>query len=359
MTEVPRTLDQLTPAWLSAALGADVESAEVTPIAEGEGFMGRLGRVALTYAGGVDAGPASVVAKLPTDEPGAVALGQMLQVWEREARFYLELAPELPVRTPECYYADGDPGSGIYAMLLEDLSPYTCGDQLAGADAAQAEAAVHWLGRFHAAESGGGHASGMDWLPATATAPMYQSLGPVLEAVFPAFVEKFGSILPPKTAGWVEAMVPRWGETMREQWLPPTLVHADFRIDNLFFDGGGSRDGELSVIALDWQAIALGEGLYDLAYFLGGSVPTALRRELERPLVAGYGATLRDHGVDVPDDDELFVHYRRAILMAMTVGALLMGQLDLTINQRGVDLANTATERIYTAGADLNVGDLI
>lgn len=352
MTEVPRTLDQLTPAWLSGALGTEVASAQVTAIAEGEGFMGRLGRVALTYAEGSDAGPASVVAKLPTDEPGAVALGQMLQVWEREARFYLELAPKLPVRTPGCYYAGGDHDSGIYAMLLEDLSPYTCGDQLAGASAAQAESAVQWLARFHAAESGGGHSAGMDWLPATATAPMYQSLGPVLEAVFPVFVDKFGALLPPQTAGWVERMVPRWGESMREQWLPPTLVHADFRVDNLFFDGS-------TVIALDWQAIALGEGLYDLAYFLGGSLPTPLRRQLERPLVEGYGRTMRELGVDVPDDEELFVQYRRAILMAMTVGALLMGQMDLSINPRGVALANTATERIFTAGADLAVGDLI
>src|SRR5687767_6039053 len=104
MTDVPRTLDQLTPEWPSGALGAQVVDARVTPIAEGEGFMGRLGRVALTYASGAE-GPTTVVAKLPTDEPGAVALGQMLQVWEREARFYLELAPVLPVRTPRCYYA--------------------------------------------------------------------------------------------------------------------------------------------------------------------------------------------------------------------------------------------------------------
>jgi aminoglycoside phosphotransferase (APT) family kinase protein len=151
-------------------------------------------------------------------------------------------------------------------------------------------------------------------------------------------------------------MVPRWNESMAEQLLPPTLVHADFRIDNLFFDPAGD---ELEVVAIDWQAIALGEGLYDLAYFLGGSVPTAQRRETERDLVAGYGRTLGDLGVDVPGHDELFDHYRRAVLLAMTVGALLMGQLDLTINQRAVELANTAVERIFTTGADLNVGDLI
>jgi hypothetical protein len=358
VVDVPRSLADLTPAWLSAALGAEVVAADVTTIAEGEGFMGRLGRVALTYAPGVDAGdaadlPSSVVAKLPTDDPGAVVLGQMLRVWEREARFYAELAPRLPVRTPRAYYADGDRSSGIYALLLEDLSPYTCGDQIAGASADQAEAAVEWLARFHAAESGGGHSAGMDWVPVTATDPMYQGLGPMLEAVFPVFLDKFGSLLPPSTAGWVEQMVPRWGEAMADQWLPPTLVHADFRVDNLFFDGS-------SVIALDWQAIALGEGMYDLAYFLGGSLPTPLRRERERDLVERYGQVMRAEGASsVPSGDELFDIYRRAVLMAMTVGALLMGHLDLTINQRAVDLANVAVSRIYTTGADLRVGELL
>ena len=352
--DVPRSLADLTPAWLSAALGAEVASADVTTIAEGEGFMGRLGRVALTYAPGSGGDlPSSVVAKLPTDDPGAVVLGQMLRVWEREARFYAELAPKLPVRTPRTYYADGDRESGIYALLLEDLSPYECGDQIAGATPAQAEAAVEWLARFHAAESGGGHSAGMDWVPVTATDPMYQGLGPMLEAVFPVFLDKFGAQLPERTAGWVEQMVPRWGEAMADQWLPPTLVHADFRADNLFFDG-------TDVIAIDWQAIAHGEGMYDLAYFLGGSLPTPVRRSVERDLVERYGQTMRACGAsDVPAGDELFDIYRRAALMVMTVGALLMGQLDLTINQRAVDLANATLQRTYTMGADLRVNELL
>jgi thiamine kinase-like enzyme len=189
-------------------------------------------------------------------------------------------------------------------------------------------------------------------LPDTAVDPMYQSLGPMLEAVFPVFVQKFGDRTPPGTVGWVEQMIPRWGESMAEVLLPKTLVHADYRVDNLFFDGD-------TVIALDWQSIAYGEGLYDVAYFLGGSLPIEHRRATERDHVKRYGDTLRELGVDVPGDDELFDFYRRAVLLAMTVGALLMGQLDLTVNQRAVDLANVAVERIYTAGKDLDVGALI
>lgn len=359
MTDVPRTLADITPEWLSYALDTTVTAVDASVIAEGEGFMGRLARLHLTYPGGSSgaAHPATAVAKLPTDEPGSVALGQLLRIWEREARFYLDLAPRLPVRTPRCYYAGGDPGSGIFALLLEDLTPYAGGDQLRGATPEEAEAAVQWLARFHAAESGGGRAAGLDWLPATATDPMYQGLGPMLEAVFGMFCDKFGHLAPPKTLGWVEQMIPRWNESMALELLPRTIVHSDFRVDNLFFDKRPS--GEIEVITLDWQAICLGEGLYDVAYFLGGSVPTDQRRATERALLAGYGRTLRDAGVAVPGDDELFDLYRRAVLLAMTVGALLIGQLDMTVNQRAVDLANLSVERVYAAGADLRVDQVM
>lgn len=359
MTDVPRTLADITPEWLSYALDTDVTGVDVTSIAEGEGFMGRLARLHLTYADGSGgaAHPETAVAKLPTDEPGSVALGQLLRIWEREARFYLELASLLPVRTPRCYYAGGDHESGIFALLLEDLTPYVGGDQLRGATPEEAEAAIQWLARFHAAESGGGRALGLDWLPATATDPMYQGLGPMLEAVFPMFCDKFGHLAPPNTLGWAEQMIPRWNESIAQELLPRTIVHSDFRVDNLFFDQVPS--GQLEVITIDWQAICMGEGLYDVAYFLGGSVPTDQRRATERALVAGYGRTLRDAGVAAPADEDLFDLYRRAVLLAMTAGALLIGQLDMTVNQRAVDLAKVAVERVYAAGADLRVDQVM
>jgi hypothetical protein len=276
----------------------------------------------------------------------------MLRLWEREARFYLDLAGRLPVRTPRCYYAGGDHESGIFALLLEDLSPFVGGDQVAGATPQQAAAAIGWLGRFHAAEMGGGHASGMNWIPATASDPMYLGLQPMLEAVFPGFADSCGPYAPPGTIGWVEKFVPRLTEAIAEQMLPPTVIHSDFRVDNLFFDGD-------EVIALDWQAVALGQGLYDLAYFMCGSVDTVQRRATERDLVASYGQTLAAAGVDVPGSQELFDLYRRTVLYTMAIGALLTGQLDLMVNERGKDLARLGVERLYTAGADLRVDEFL
>lgn len=349
---IPRSRSDLTVAWLSEALGLPVVEAAAVTIAEGAGFMGRLARVELSYADGVD-GPRSLVAKMPTDDPGGVALGQMLRLWEREARFYLDLRDKLPVRTPRCYHAAGDPESGIYAMLLEDLSGLANGDNIAGASTRQAANAIDWLARFHAAQAGGGDAAGLSWLPSTAldaADPMYQGLQPMLEAVWPSFVDQFHPQAPDGTLDSVERLIPRFTEALGEPMLAPTLVHSDFRADNLFFDGN-------EVIVIDWQAVALGQGLYDVAYFLCGSTPIPQRRATEPDLVERYRQGLRSDGVEVPGSDEFFDLYRRTVYYAMGVTALLAAQLDFSVNARAVDLARLTVERFYTAGADLQVSD--
>jgi hypothetical protein len=349
--KIPRNLDDLDAPWLSEALGRQVVGVAAQPIAEGEGFMGRLARLTVDYGAGAE-GPRTVIAKIPTDDPGGIALGQMLRVWEREARFYLDLAPRLHVRTPACHYAGGDEESGIFALLLEDLSAFTGGDQLVGATPAQAEAAVSWLARFHAAETGGGDAAGLAWLPATDTDPMYLSLQPMLEAVWPGFVEQWGGFAPPETLPWVERLIPHLTESLTERLLPPTVIHSDFRVDHLFFDGD-------DVIALDWQAVALGQGLYDLAYFVAGSQTVDQRRADEHALVERYRQGLEAGGIAVPGEDEMFDLYRRTMLYTMGIGALLAGQLDLDRNPRGHELGRLTIERMFIAGKDLRVAEFL
>ena len=74
-----------------------------------------------------------------------------------------------------------------------------------------------------------------------------------------------------------------------QEWItahPRTIVHGDFRMDNLFF---GQREGDAPVVIVDWQGTLRGKGAHDLAYFLSQSMPVADRRANERDLVAGAG----------------------------------------------------------------------
>ena len=47
--------------------------------------------------------------------------------------------------------------------------------------------------------------------------------------------------------------------------MPHTIIHGDYRLDNLFF-GTDESDYELAVI--DWQIASRGGAAYDVAYFI-------------------------------------------------------------------------------------------
>lgn len=79
-----------------------------------------------------------------------------------------------------------------------------------------------------------------------------------------------------------------------------TVVHGDFRLDNMLF---GTEAGGDPVAVVDWQTVSLGDPLSDVAYFLGAGLTTDDRRTHERALVDTYAAQMRAAGVDLADDD--------------------------------------------------------
>lgn len=139
MLEIPRTLEEITAAWLTQALAEgglpDARVARVEPrtIGAGQGFMGQLSQLAITYESRPAHAPTSLVAKLPTADPGGQAMGNMMGLWERESRFYADVAEQVTVRVPRCYYNAARPEDTAYVLLLEDLAPLRAADQLDGA----------------------------------------------------------------------------------------------------------------------------------------------------------------------------------------------------------------------------------
>ena len=60
--------------------------------------------------------------------------------------------------------------------------------------------------------------------------------------------------------------------TCADRPQPWTIVHGDFRDDNLMFGGDGGS------CVVDWQTVGLGPGVADLSYFLGASLAPEDRR---------------------------------------------------------------------------------
>ena len=102
------TPDDLTAEWLAEVLSSgSVASFAVARI--GTGQMSENYRVSLRYQDGDDSGPASVIAKFASADPTSRETGVRLGAYEREVRFYQELAPRIGGPLCICHAAAFDP----------------------------------------------------------------------------------------------------------------------------------------------------------------------------------------------------------------------------------------------------------
>jgi len=82
-------------------------------------------RAKLTFASQTDA-PSSVVVKFPTDDQGSLGLALAMGMYELETRFYQDVAPLLTdMGLPRCFASELDADSGLFTLVLEDLSGST------------------------------------------------------------------------------------------------------------------------------------------------------------------------------------------------------------------------------------------
>ena len=241
---IPSSVEDLTAGWLSEQLGKRVDSVNAERIGRGEGFVGILARLHLSGAPDL---PKTLIAKLPTDDPGGQFIGQLLRLWERESRWYAEVAPHVSIRIPRCYVNLADPGTHQYALVLEDLAPARSYDQVTGATAEQSRAVVERIGLLHAQWWQHPKLAEFTWMPKINDATT-KSVTPMFEAGYPAFLDRYKDRLPARTFGWIEQFGPSAADFL-DLYVdePCTMIHGDFRLDNMMF----SDDGELALV--DWQ----------------------------------------------------------------------------------------------------------
>jgi hypothetical protein len=358
----PATLEEVTAGWLADVTGLPIASAELTVIGRGEGFLGQLGRVSVGYDGPApDDAPSSVIVKLPTVDPGGRAIGMMMRVWEREASFYRELAPDVRTRVPQVFA--NVVGADAYALVLEDLAPLHAADQVAGASPAQARRVIDELASLHAQWWDHPRLREFTWLPGL-DSPITASLGPMFDMGFDQFQQRFAERVAPRTLNWAQSFV-RQIPDLIARYLdePATLVHGDFRLDNMFFDPSGRTDpadDDARFALVDWQMAMRAPGGSDLVYFIVTNLTPELRRSMERELVDRYVDGLHRHGVTGPyaTSERLWRGYLEGVLFyTVTFGGGL-----LTIdpaNERGVKLFDELVMRTYTAADDLDAGTIV
>ncbi|OBG93039.1 phosphotransferase [Mycobacterium sp. E3298] len=278
----------LTAAWLESVIGAG-------PVADfaveriGTGQMSECYRVRLSYAdGAAKAGrPESVVLKVAATDPVSRQTGLALGLYEREVRFYGDIAPRLGGPIAPCYHAAVDSSTGAFDLLLGDAGPAVVGDEIAGATAEQAHLGVVELGRLHGPLLGDTALAEAPWL--NRESPLNQAM---LAPLYAGFIDRYGEQIAPEHRMVCERLVASFDGYLAAESAPDRilgLMHGDYRLDNLLF---GTAGAERPLTVVDWQTVSWGPALTDLSYFLGCALPTPDRREQYDALLRAYHEAL-------------------------------------------------------------------
>ena len=293
-TDVVERPSDLTVEWLTAALGAPVSGFDFERI--GTGQMSECYRVGLTFADRVG-GPNSVVLKVAATDPVSRQTGLALGLYEREVRFYTDIAPHIDGPVARCHHAAFDAGTGAFHLLLGDAGPAVVGDEIRGATVEQATLALTELGRVHAPLLGDTAMANADWL--NRESPMNQAL---MGQLYAGFFQRYGDQIAPQHREVCERLVASFdgyvaGEVAPER--PHGLVHGDYRLDNMLF---GEQGADRPLTVVDWQTVTWGPAMTDVAYFLGCALPEQLRRDHYEALLRAYHGALGPNAVISLDD---------------------------------------------------------
>jgi hypothetical protein len=354
---IPSAIDELTPAWLTDALHASgvlpqharVASVRAETLGEGSGFIGQLARLHLAYEGDASGAPPTVIAKMPALDEGARQLASMYGLYEREYRFYTELADEISFRTARCYYADGDAENTRYILLLEDMGQHgTAGDQVAGCSADEAHLALTELARHHAQWWRSPRLDEIAWIQ-----PGIDLVAAAMEQAYPMSWEPtiaaFGDHIPPTIKDALPTLGARILELMEPYRDGPlTLAHGDYRLDNMFFGRDGAGYG---LAVLDWQSPNKGWGLYDVSYFMYSNLDTDTRRACEDDVLRDYHAALVAQGVEGYSHDQVREDYVKSLLVSLAIWVVNAASLDMA-NERGRALFEIFFDRLVAAILD-------
>jgi aminoglycoside phosphotransferase (APT) family kinase protein len=182
-----------------------------------------------------------------------------------------------------------------------------------------------------------------DFTPAARTA-LYDEMNRVIAALHAVDVAAAGLSDYGKAGNYFERQIGRWSKQYRAseterieamdrliEWLPTNIpagdevsvVHGDFRLDNLLF---GTPAGGPPVTAVDWQTPGHGAPIGDLSYFIGAGLLPDDRRAHERELLEVYAGALAAYGVAV-DGTWLWDQYRReafaGVIMAVVASQIV------------------------------------
>lgn len=352
MPSTPNSLDEVTPEWVTKILrdcGA-ISQARVTAVdqrilGQDIGFLSVVARLGLTYDRLEPGAPEAVVLKIETQHEQLREISQEFQAFQREIRFYEEVAPKVDVRLPKIYHTVGEPPSLM--LVMEDLSHCRAGDQVQGMSVELVTATAALMGRLQAKFWNNDQLNALDWMPlrnemgqgyAEKWASFEKHLGHYIDDDGIAIGRRIG-----KHVDWIANEIDH---------RPRTIAHNDLREDNLLFDESGAQT---EVIILDWQLATRSMGVFDVARLMGGSALPDLRRGHEIEILrAWYGALVAEGVTDYYWEEALYD--LRLALLQFIIFLNHFHHAFIDGKGRAAQLTEAIIRRTFATAVDLKAG---
>ena len=269
--------------------------------------------------------------------------------------YYRDIAPHTEVRVPSLLYGDLDERSHRFVLVLEDLGGMEAIPQSVGVGVERARRAIRAIaglqGQFWEAVDEPALAACGAFL----TAKQRRIMQTLFLLTLPLAFERFGELFTVDTRRLAEAFGPRLDAHFAAVSRgPKTVVHGDYRGDNVLF--GSEGQGDFAVI--DWQGCGIGCGMYDVAFFLATSVSVDDRRSVERDAVGEYHDIVCRMGAEDYSRDDCWQSYRQNMLG--TLMPMVLGAGGIDVNDEA--LRNQTREllgRTLTAIEDLDAGEFL
>jgi Phosphotransferase enzyme family len=352
----PRNVGEISAEWLDEILHqagaikrAHVMAVQSTVIGEGVGYLSSVARVKLAYDQPEAGAPQTVIVKIEPPNELFRRMGEEFHAFEREIRFYRDVASQVNVRLPKIYYTLSE--APDFAIVMEDLGFCTAGDQLVGMHERQVLTTARIMGNLQAQFWNNSELQQLSWMPDTWT------LWKHFADHWPSFVDHCRQWLGP------EHMLLGRRVAEHAEWIiaqmndaPPTIVHCDLREDNLLFGPAGTPE---EVLIVDWQLAIRGMGAYDIASLQGGSELSVERRGHPFNVLRTWHETLVAGGVHSYSYDSALHHFRVALLVCLTLPvyfhiAALTGGI-----ARGKLLCEAQARRYFGAALEVDAASIL
>ena len=351
----PMHPEEITPEWMTHALteGGFLKKSSVISIdkqilGEGVGLLSSVVRVGLTYDTKEKDAPDSVVLKIEPEEDWSKDFNEELSAFQREIRFYREIAPTVSIRLPKFYYAVDDPPA--YSLILEDLSYYTPGDQIIGMHQNQVMDTVEILAKLQAQYWNNEGLKKLNWMPRR------NGVSNDFTENWPSFVEHFGHMISDDAivlGDKLSNLIDWKNEEIKKR--PNTLVHADLREDNLLFPPEGSGE---QIMILDWQLTIRNIGAADVARLMGGSEIPKERKGHQFEILKKWHDTLLSEGVIGYNWDDAVYDFRLGALSHLCY-PVHFHKAGIGCTGRLKKLLDVLYTRTFSSAVDIDAGSVL